>query len=200
MMSEAFLITGRPGIGKTTLVKRIVEKLPLRAGGFYTEELREGGSRIGFKVRTLDGKEAVLAKLGLPSRYNVGRYGVDLQSFEAIGVEALRRAIQDCQVIVVDEIGNMELCSKAFMEVLEAALQSEKLILGTILERPHPWADRLKARSGVVVLHLTEKNRQAIEAELLKRFGTEQRGSERTALDLPALPFQGALGAEDFLG
>jgi len=168
-MGKAFLITGHPGVGKTTLVKRIVEKLPFNAGGFYTEEMREGGQRVGFKIATLDGKEGILAKVGFPSPHRVGRYGVDLQSFEAIGVEALHRAIQDCHVIVVDEIGKMELCSTAFKEALEAALQSEKPILGTILERPQPWTDRLKARSEVFLFRLTEKNRTDIEAELLER-------------------------------
>lgn len=166
-MGKALFITGRPGIGKTTLIKRIVEKLPLKAGGFYTEEMREGGQRVGFKVATFDGKEGALAKVGFPSRYKVGRYGIDLRSFEAIGVEALRRALLDCELIVVDEIGKMELCSEGFKEALEAALKSEKPILGTILERPHPWTNRLKARPDVSLFRLTEKNRMAIEAELL---------------------------------
>ncbi|MFN3476085.1 MAG: NTPase [Candidatus Methylomirabilales bacterium] len=166
-MGKAFLITGRPGVGKTTLLKRIVEKLPLKVGGFYTEEIREGGKRVGFKITTLDGEEGLLSRVGFPSPFKVGRYGVDLQSFERIGVEALRRALKECDLLVVDEIGKMELSSETFRAVLEEALKRGKSLLGTILEKPHPWIDQFKARPGVFLFRLTERNREEIERELL---------------------------------
>ena len=87
------MLTGRPGCGKTTLIKRVVNKLNLPSGGFYTEEIRECGERLGFKIITLDGDEAVLAHVNFKTPQRVGKYGLDLSGLQTIGVEALRTAI-----------------------------------------------------------------------------------------------------------
>src|SRR5207244_10235406 len=84
---EKVLLTGRPGCGKTTLIKRVVNNLPRRVGGFYTEEIREGGSRAGFKIMTLDGEEVVFAHVDFKTRERVGKYGLDLSALEKTGVE-----------------------------------------------------------------------------------------------------------------
>ena len=81
------LLTGRPGIGKTTLIKKVIDMTSLSKGGFYTEEIREAGQRVGFSLTTLDRKESVLAHVKIRSPYRVGRYGVDIDSFEAIGAD-----------------------------------------------------------------------------------------------------------------
>jgi nucleoside-triphosphatase len=93
VVTERVLLTGRPGCGKTTLIKRVVNNLPRGAGGFYTEEIRDGGTRAGFKIVTLDGEEAVFAHVDLtaaagPDR--LGKYGLDLSALERIGVGAVR--------------------------------------------------------------------------------------------------------------
>ncbi|GAG28612.1 unnamed protein product, partial [marine sediment metagenome] len=89
------LLTGRPGIGKTTLIKKLIEASSLSKGGFYTKEVREEGQRVGFSLTTLDGKESLLAHIKIKSPYRVGRYGVDINTFEAIGVESIIKAISD---------------------------------------------------------------------------------------------------------
>ena len=96
----------------------------------------------------------------------VGRYGVDLQTFEAIGVRAVSRALQGADLIVIDEIGKMELYSSLFQQVLFEVLESARPLLGTILARPHPVADRIKAHPDVSVKQLTQTNRQEV-AQLL---------------------------------
>ena len=78
-MGKAILLTGRPRVGKTTIIKDVVRKLPGRAGGFYTEEMRERGRRQGFKIVTLDGREGILAHVGIKSRMRVSKYGVTVQ-------------------------------------------------------------------------------------------------------------------------
>ena len=73
-MQPVYLLTGRPGTGKTSLIKQAVAELKVRAGGFYTEEIRGQGIRLSFKMVTLDGKEAILSHVAIHSRYRVGSY------------------------------------------------------------------------------------------------------------------------------
>ncbi len=110
-MTKKVLLTGRPGCGKTTLIKRVVSELARPAGGFYTEEIRAHGERLGFKIITLDGQEALLAHVDFKTPERVGKYGLDLSALETVGVEALREAVHARQLVVIDEIGPMELRS-----------------------------------------------------------------------------------------
>ena len=99
-MTEKVLLTGRPGCGKTTLIKCVVNNLPGRAGGFYTEEIRDGGTRAGFKIVTLDGEEVVFAHVCLQTPEHVGKYGLDLSVLETVGVEAVREAVRRRRLVV----------------------------------------------------------------------------------------------------
>lgn len=168
-LGRGLLIVGRPGVGKTTVIRRVLEGAPWApgaAGGFYTEEVRAGGRRVGFAVITLEGPRGVLAAEGLASGPRVGRYRVDLASFEAVGVAALERAVRGCRVVVVDEIGKMEAHSARFRQAVEAALAGDRVVLGTVLQGPHPWIDGLKARAGVQLYPLTREDRDRAPAEI----------------------------------
>ena len=104
-MKSVYLLTGKPGTGKTTLIKKAIAGMDNRAGGFFTEEIREHGIRQGFRIVTLDGQDAVLAYINLKSPYRVGKYGVDRDNLEKIGVSAIERAVEYCDLVVIDEIG-----------------------------------------------------------------------------------------------
>ncbi len=158
-MGKTILLMGRPRVGKTTIIKEVVKRLPGRAGGFYTEEIQERGQRQGFRIVTLDGQEGILAHVNVRSRYRVSKYGVDLVSLERIGVTAIQHAIVASDCVVIDEIGKMELFSVAFKEAVLAAIESDKLVLGTIMLRSHPWADAIKAHPQVTLIKITEANR-----------------------------------------
>ena len=161
-MKRACLLTGEPGVGKTTLIKQAVETAQARAGGFYTEEIRVSGARRGFKIVTLDGESAILAHADFESPHRVSKYGVDVEGLERVGVAALRDAIRDCDLVVIDEIGKMELCSPAFREAATQALDSGKLVLGTIMAARHPVADDIKRHPDVTVVAVTRANRQRV--------------------------------------
>ncbi len=171
-MARAVLLTGPPRSGKTTVVQAVAARLGPRAGGFYTEEVRAGGQRTGFRIVTLDGQEALLASVRLPGPPRVGRYGVDVAALDRVGVAALRRALARGQIVVVDEIGKMELCSEAFKAAVLAALNGPTAVLGSILAGPHPWADQVKARPDVTVIEVTPANRDELAEQVLAQFCT----------------------------
>jgi nucleoside-triphosphatase len=166
------LLTGRPGSGKTTLIKRVVNELALSAGGFYTEEIRQRGERVGFKVITLDGEEAVLAHVNFNTKQRVGKYGLDLPALESIGIEAICIAMRARQLLVIDEIGPMEIRSRIFCDVVNEALDSPDTsgILGTITARSFPFTNAIKKRHDITLIEVHPKNREQLVSDLLGQF------------------------------
>ena len=163
------LITGRPGSGKTTAVERVVEGLDRPAGGFITRELRDDGSRVGFELRTLSGERAVMAHVEFDTSASIGRYGVDVDVIERVGVKAVRSAIESDELVVVDEIGPMELLSDAFRGVVLDALDADVPFVGTVVARSHPFTDGLKDRPDTELIRLNHENRDHVPAEVLRR-------------------------------
>lgn len=162
------LITGEPGVGKTTLLKEVIGKVSLSAGGFYTEEIREKGERKGFKIITLEGEEGVLALKGLKSRYTVGSYGVNLENLESVGVKAILKAIDDKELVLIDEIGKMELFSHLFKEAVTKALDSPRKVLATIKKTQDTFTRKIRNRSDTVVLELKPTNREEVKKEVIQ--------------------------------
>lgn len=170
-MKQVYLLTGKPGVGKTSLIKEAISGMHGRAGGFYTEEIRSHGTREGFRLVTLDGSSAILAHTGSKSPFRVSRYGVDVESLDRVGVAALRKAALDCDLLVIDEIGKMELFSAQFREAVLQIIDSGKRVVGTIMLNPHPWADAIKRHPRVNVLTVTVENRPQVLDELKRWLG-----------------------------
>lgn len=168
-MNKKVLLTGRPGCGKTTLIKRVVNNLPRRAGGFYTEEIREAGARVGFKVVTLGGKEAVFAHVDFKTPDRLGKYGLDLSALERIGVGAVRRAVRTRRLVVIDEIGPMEIRSAIFRDSVTEVLDSEVPVIATIYARSLPFTDAIKSRPDVTLIEVRLENRERLVSELSDR-------------------------------
>jgi nucleoside-triphosphatase len=166
-MKRALLLTGKPGTGKTALIKEALAGTKVKRGGFYTEEIRTGGIRQGFRIVTLDGQEATLAHVGISSPYQVSKYRVDTDALDKVGVTALRQALEESDVIVIDEIGKMELLSPQFRETVTQAINSGKKVLGTIMLNPHPFADEIKRHPEVETLLVTTDNRRDVVRKIL---------------------------------
>ncbi len=165
-MKSAYLLTGMPGTGKTSLIKDLAAVLGNRAGGFYTEEIRTQGVRQGFRIITLDGRTANLAHIDIHSPFRVSKYGVDIRGLEEVGVEALQQAARQSEVVIIDEIGKMELFSESFKTTTLEIIDSGLKVLGTIMLKPNPWADMIKHKSQVKILNLTRANHPQILPEI----------------------------------
>ncbi len=170
MMGRTLLLTGRPGIGKTTVIKKVAELLGERAGGFYTEEIRGPGGRKGFRLVTLNGQEAVMAHVNLrgQGRPRVSRYGVDVGAIDRIGVAALCRAMAENEVVIVDEIGKMELFSGQFRDVVIQAVSGLKPVVATVMSKPNPWVDALKVLPQVEVWEVTQESRDGMAEQVIE--------------------------------
>lgn len=162
-------VTGKPGIGKTTIIERVLEQLDVEAGGFYTREIREGGSRVGFSIVGLHGERGMLAHVDLDGPYRVGRYGVNRDDLERVGVAAIERAMESSDLIVMDEIGRMELCSEAFRSAVMRALDSRKPVFGTIQARQNEFLDSVRARADVEIFTVGTANRECLVPVLRDR-------------------------------
>ncbi|MCS7264764.1 MAG: NTPase [Armatimonadetes bacterium] len=180
MVRKNLLITGKPGIGKTTVIKRILSLLPpnFKADGFFTEEVREGGERIGFQIVTLDGQRGWLARKGLMSRHQVGKYGVDEKAIERLILPTLKKAIDGSDLIVIDEIAKMELCHPEFEKTVWQCLESQKPVLGVIQQSRLPFLDKVRLRDDVWLWEVTTENRKELPkkiAEVLEQFLKNRR-------------------------
>lgn len=166
-MNTVILITGAPGSGKTTIIRNVLSKLSMPAGGFYTQEIRQAGVRQGFEIVTLDGERGVLAHVDICSRHRIGKYGVDIDALEGLAVPAILDAAAQGKLVVIDEIGPMEILSDRFRQAVLDVLDSQAPVLASIVQRSTPFTDHIKSRAGVTLLEVRRDNRQALLVEVL---------------------------------
>ena len=163
------VVEGRPGVGKTTLVERVVASLQqggLRVCGFTTGEIRIAGRRAGFEVEAIGGPTEVLAHVDLPGPPRVGRYGVDLAAFERAALPALQ---EPGDVVVIDELGKMELASAQFVDAVHDVLAGNRPVLASVHAHRHPVTDRIKQRRGVENLRVSVSNRDRLAIQIADR-------------------------------
>ncbi len=168
-MRVRILLTGSPGCGKTTVVRKVADILRGVASGFYTEEVRDAnGHRAGFLAISLDGRRGGLARKGPGPGPRVGSYRVDVGDFEGIALPSI--APVPGGVLLIDEIGKMECCSAGFVRSVAAAFDSDAAILATIPVRGGgEIIERIRRRPDVETILVTAANREALPGELAKR-------------------------------
>ncbi|HVP12289.1 MAG TPA: nucleoside-triphosphatase [Phycisphaerae bacterium] len=158
------LLTGPPGIGKTTVIVRLARLIAgRRIAGFHTEEILACGLRRGFRVTTLSGQTGVLAEVGVSSRYRVGRYGVHVAGFEALVLPELKRT---ADVILIDEIGKMECFSRPFVETVRHLLSGPTPVIATVAMKGAGFIAEVKELPNSELLHLTTQNREEFPQRL----------------------------------
>lgn len=160
------LLTGLPGVGKTTLIRELAKRLAdYHPAGFYTEEILEQGGRKGFRLVSLDGCQLTLAHSGHKGLQRVGRYGVDVDGFERLLSELNLRRAPSC-VIIIDEIGKMECLSRRFTEEVRALLDSSRTIIATIALKGEGFIQQVKQRSDCRLITVTVENRNVLADSL----------------------------------
>jgi nucleoside-triphosphatase len=157
MANKHLLLTGPPGCGKTTVVLRLVERLlGIRLAGFYTQELREHGTRAGFEaVGLATGQHAPLAHVCSRSRPRVGRYGVEMASLARMVEAELGRPPDGVDLCVVDEIGTMELLCPEFVEAVPRLLDGPVPMVAAVALRGGGPIAEVKARQKVRLVEVT---------------------------------------------
>jgi nucleoside-triphosphatase len=169
------LIEGRPAVGKTTVARRLgalLRDAGVPLAGFVTEELREGRRRVGFAIETFDGAHGVLAHVGLPGPPRVGKYGVDLAGFERLALPALAQT-PGGGVVLIDELGKMELASEAFRAAVSRLLEQPAPLVATVHVAGHPFTDALKRRPDAELVRVTVRNRGDLPERLAARLGID---------------------------
>ncbi|WVZ11791.1 hypothetical protein V8G54_016321 [Vigna mungo] len=175
---KCFLVTGPPGVGKSTLIMRVLESLRLNSSiklqGFYTREVRHAGQRVGFEVVTLDGRIAPLASLHFSSPESVGwpsvgKYKVDVASFESLALPELQ-VREGTGLFIIDEVGKMELFSSSFFPAVLRVLESNIPVLASIpipkFGRDIPEVARLRNHAGATCFTLNVGNRDAVREHI----------------------------------
>lgn len=170
-LKKNLLITGLPGVGKTTLIRGLAQKLKdFNPVGFYTTEIREVGIRKGFELVDLNGRRRVLSHVDLRSRHRVGRYKVDIDGFENF-LTSLPFGDPRRKMAIIDEIGKMECCSTRFREILLELLDSQRWVIATIALKGGGIIEETKRRQDVRLFEIHLGNRESLTAEVLKAIG-----------------------------
>ena len=164
------LLKGPPRIGKTTLIFKSVLELRknFKIDGFITKEIREKGERVGFEIERINGEKRILSHINFLNFPKVGKYGVNIENFERI-IEEIN--VNKCDILIIDEIGKMELLSKKFYLWIKKILEIEKpRILGTIGEKVF---EKLKDEinfSKCEIINVNYRNRDFLLNDILKFF------------------------------
>lgn len=151
-------------------MKKVLAELQKNSyGGFWTEEIKEKGERVGFKVVTTKGEEGILAHKDYRSPYRVSKYYVNVADFERVALKAIADAEKTKDLIVIDEIGKMELFSQKFAKLIEKVFSSQhKKILATIPISDIPLLEKLKKLPDATVVEVTPANRDFLLTKILK--------------------------------
>ncbi|HUV02246.1 MAG TPA: NTPase [Desulfobacteria bacterium] len=167
-------LTGKPRIGKSTIIKEVIGRLKAEGivvGGMLTADMHDGGRRVGFSIEDIrTGETGILAHVQLHRHGpTVGKYTVNLTDLDAIGAHSITSALAQSDLIVIDEIGPMELKSTRFLDAVENALSSDKQLIVTVHQRSaHELVRRIK--SAFEILEVTEANRDELATVIMDRW------------------------------
>lgn len=159
-------LTGAPSSGKTTVIRKVIARLPHPATGFYTEEELVGDKRVGFVMKTLEGKSGYLAHQDIRSDFHIRRYGVSIENIETIAVPSITPLNR--HIIILDEIGKMECFSGLFKQAALNALDSPNIVVGTITLGGDDFITRVKNRGDIEIHEVTQENRNSLPDLILE--------------------------------
>lgn len=173
-------ITGLPGAGKTTALLSVLNMLSkddpeLKIGGMINEPIIEGRYRIGFTTRNLQtGEMVTFAHTSITSKIMVGKIGVDIEKLNSVGVSAIKSACEDCDIIVIDEVGKMEVESEDFCQTVRDSLDVDKPMIITLHKKSrNPLLQDIRRRDDVRILEVTPTNRDLLPYKIVRLMNGE---------------------------
>jgi nucleoside-triphosphatase len=174
LRKRVLLLTGSPGVGKTTVLLKVVEALRAKGysvGGMISREVREGGTRVGFEVLNLtSNRRGWLAHVNQRAGPQVGKYRVNLEDLNSVGAEAIIKAVEECDVVAVDEVGPMELFSEKFKQAVRLAVESGKLVIGVVHWKARDkLIEDIKSREDAEIFTVTYENRDKMHQSVLEK-------------------------------
>jgi nucleoside-triphosphatase len=168
-LKNIFLV-GESGVGKTTILQKVLSELHLNAGGFFTQEIQAGKTHKGYELLTLNGEQGVLAHTNQKSTYKVGKFGVDLKVMTDIAIPSLKDALEHKDLILIDEIGKMECFSSEFRDMVSRCIDSPKPVLGSMQNFASPLINTLTNRDDIVRITVTQANRDQLPGKIAELF------------------------------
>jgi len=174
MLKRVLLLTGNPGVGKTTVLTKAQDALKAEGytvGGMISREVRESGARAGFEILDLDsGRCGWLAHINQKTGPQLGKYRVNLEDLDSIGAQAILAAVEDCDVIAIDEIGPMELFSARFKDATRKALESRKLVVAVVhWKAPDSLISEARKREDAELITVTYENRETLHEATVEK-------------------------------
>lgn len=171
--AKNLILISRKWRNRTGVISRLIPELkksPVRAEGFYTEDIFENRKRVGYLTKTLQGESRILAKSGLPSELCVDRFGVDLQTVETLVVPAIETALRSADLLIMGQIGKMEIASPRFRDITRQALNSPLKIIATVPNYPLKFLNEIRNRPDVLLVEITKENENYWPEAILKGF------------------------------
>jgi nucleoside-triphosphatase len=166
--AKNLLITGEPGIGKSTLFKKLIPELKtLKPAGFYTDEIRNNGTRVGFQLISVDGRRQNLAHVDMRSSLVVGKYRVSVPHLDDF-LQRLDLVSCDSRLVLVDEIGKMECLSRKFREEVCELLEQDRMLIATVALDGGELIDTVKRRNDVILMEMNRRNREDMVGKVLR--------------------------------
>jgi nucleoside-triphosphatase len=174
LQKRLLILTGNPGIGKTTVLLRIIEALKrdgYTVGGMINREIRSNGTRVGFQILNANsGKSGWLAHVSQKIGPQLGKYRVNLNDLHKVGAEAIINAAQNLDVVAIDEIGPMELFSEKFTAAVKKAVESPKLVISIVhWKARNKIVNETKAREDAQIYIVTAENRETLHKTLIEK-------------------------------
>lgn len=157
------LLVGPPRVGKTTVVQKVLSLVKVRAGGFFTRAAEKDSFFTTFRIVTVDGKNRTLSDQDLIQRFEIpGLVGFNMEDLESRGAQAARSAVQSARLVVLDQLGTLELSSPAFRQVVEAALDAPVCCLATLSFSNDPFLARIRRRADVIEFPVSMVTRSVV--------------------------------------
>jgi nucleoside-triphosphatase THEP1 len=175
-LKKNIFLTGAPSSGKTTVIKKVIGGIGLPANGFYTEEERIDGRRVGFLMKTVDGEKGYLAHQDIRSDIHIRRYGVSIENIEAVAVPSI--IPRGDNIIILDEIGKMECFSEVFRRAAIEALDSTNIVVGTITFGGDEFILGIKKRGDMEIIEVTPENRDLLPDVILRKISELLRSQD----------------------